>query len=225
MNKIVTLLAMLGVCLSLTACPASADQNTDGQWADARQVVAAGDSITWGGSPWARQRVPYPTALDALCGGECTVENAGHPGACLLYDGCQGYSRLMRQVLREDVWPTNPDTVIVSIGANDLGARLPTADLKRELRAIRADGARRGVEVLLATISPGRHFWPEDCEAQREELNAWIRTLPHVDFDAALANQNNQMRGRFNSGDDIHPSTAGYKSMAREAWRVLSADS
>lgn len=213
------LVTLLAVIFGLLANPAAAVERVEA--GPVPVVVTVGDSITWGGSPWNRQRVPYPAALDRMCGNTCDVQNAGHPGACLLLKDCY-YPERMRQTLAEKVWPRRPDTVIVSVGANDLGARLPTADLKREYRAIRADGAKHGVTVLLATISPGRHFWPPDCEAQRQELNDWIRTLPHVDFDRALANSNDQMRVRFDSGDGLHPSTLGYGSMAREAWRVLN---
>lgn len=218
MNIRLVLTAAFAVLVAtLTPACASASPKADQQ----EVIYAVGDSITYGGAPWDRQRVPYPTELNRLCGDECKVKNVGHPGACLLYEGCY-HPDLIREVLRREVWPNHPDRVIVSIGANDLGARLSTADLKNEYRAIRADGAAHGVEVLLATISPGRKFWPEDCEAQREKINDWIRTLPHVDFDAALANGEDQMRARFDSGDGLHPSSLGYKSMAREAWRVLA---
>lgn len=213
------LVTLFAVLFGLIAHPAEAVERTEA--GPVPVIVTAGDSITWGGSPWNRQRTPYPTALGNLCGNTCEVQNEGHPGACLLYTDCY-HPTTMRQELRENVWPQRPDVVIVSVGANDLGARLPTSALKREYRAIRADGAKHGVKVLLATISPGRHFWPEDCEAQRQEINAWIRTLPHVDFDAALANSGDQMRAQYDSGDGLHPSSLGYRSMAREAWRVLN---
>ena len=214
---IVTLLAVLATLLTH---PASASE-IRAKVERVPVVVTAGDSITWGGAPWDRQRVPYPTALERLGGNNIQVRNLGHPGACLLLEGCY-YPVRMREVLRREVWPKRPDVAIVSIGANDLGARLPTADLKREYRAIRADGARHGVKVLLGTITPGRKFWPPDCEAQRQELNDWIRTLPHVDFDRALDGGDQQMRARFDSGDGLHPSSLGYKTMAREAYRALS---
>lgn len=208
---------VLGLLLGLgIASPASASTGPG----DREKVFAVGDSITWGGSPWDRERVPYPTALENLCGDDCKVKNVGHPGACLLYDDCY-HPASIREVLRRQVWKHRPDTVIVSIGANDLGARLSTADLKAEYRAIRADGAKRGVKVLLATITPGREFWPPDCEAQRQKLNDWIRTLSHVDFDAALDNGDHQMRDRFDSGDGLHPSSTGYKRMADVAWRAV----
>lgn len=218
-----TLIALLAACsLGLTACPVAAEHGEGVARVQPQKVIAAGDSITWGGPPWAREGVQYPSELERLSGGELDVTNVGNPGACLLFDPCPGYKTLIRETLAEKVWPKHPDVVIVGIGANDLGARLPTSKLKAQYRAIRADGARAGVKVLLATISPGRHFWPPDCEAQRQELNAWIRTLPHVDFDAALANPADQMRGRFDSGDGLHPSSQGYRSMAREAWQVLA---
>lgn len=213
-TAVVALGLLLSVMLGTPAQAAEADTKPV-------KVFAVGDSITWGGSPWDRQRTPYPTALAQLCGDDCKVKNVGQPGACLLYEGC-GYKETIREVLQRKVWKHHPDTVIVSIGANDLGARLATYDLKAEYRAIRADGAKHGVNVLLATITPGRKFWPEDCEAQRQKLNAWIRTLPHVDFDAALSNNESQMRARFDSGDGVHPSSAGYKRMAVEAWRTMT---
>ena len=57
-------------------------------------------------------------------------------------------------------------------------------------------------------------------EEMRQEVNHWIRTTDliddYVDFDKALADPENPlcMLPRYDSGDHLHPSAAGYKAMA-----------
>lgn len=215
-----TLAALTALTFSLHASPAHAVERAAAVEGRPLLVISAGDSITWGGPPAARERTPYPAALDRLCGTACTVENVGHPGACLLLEGCY-YPVRIRDTLRSEVWNQHPDVVIVGIGTNDLIGHPTLASYRREIRAIQADGARHGSRVVVATIPPGR-VYPTDTENLRQSINAWIRTVGHVDFDAALVNNGHLLRRRYDSGDGLHPNSAGYRSMAREAWRVLS---
>ena len=80
------------------------------------------------------------------------------------------------------------------------------------------------ISAIGATITPfrGSTFYPSDdlTEASRQEINAWIRTPGNfdavVDFDALLRSAEDpaRMDARFDSGDHLHPSIAGYEAMA-----------
>jgi len=88
-----------------------------------------------------------------------------------------------------------------------------------------ARARENGIEVIGATITPfrGSTFYPSDdlTEASRQEINAWIRTPGNfdavVDFDAMLRSAEDpaRMDARFDSGDHLHPSIAGYEAMAK----------
>jgi lysophospholipase L1-like esterase len=188
-------------------------------------IYTAGDSITAGGPPWATQRTTYPEALAAACGNACEVTDGSHPGACLLLDGCF-YPTRMRQELAEQVWSRSarPDVVIVMIGANDLGGSNPTGAFIDRLRGIRRDGREADVRVVFATITPARHYWPQRCEDQRQEINAWIREQPRsIDFAAVLESTTGELRARYDSGDGLHPNSRAYRVMGRYAWSQLDA--
>ena len=63
---------------------------------------------------------------------------------------------------------------------------------------------------------------PPDREATRLALNRWIRSGGgfdgFIDFDAVLRNpaKPNELLPRFDSGDHVHPSDAGYAQMGNQ---------
>ena len=75
-----------------------------------------------------------------------------------------------------------------------------------------------GLRIFGATITPAS--LPPEREALRLAVNRWIRSGGGfdgvVDFDAALRNpaQVDELLPRFDSGDHVHPSDAGYAQMA-----------
>ena len=77
---------------------------------------------------------------------------------------------------------------------------------------------RQGVKVFGATLTPAG--LPEGREAIRLEVNRWIRSGGGfdgvVDFDAVLRDpaRPSVLQRRYDSGDGIHPSDAGYTAMA-----------
>ena len=60
----------------------------------------------------------------------------------------------------------------------------------------------------------------EHGEKQRQAVNQWIRTSKAydavIDFDKAIRDPNKPTRilPAYDSGDNLHPSDAGYKAMA-----------
>ncbi|WP_374457693.1 SGNH/GDSL hydrolase family protein [Nocardioides sp.] len=227
MNKLVAALAalLLGTILSTAGCANAGEPHRAAVGTAVPRIFTAGDSITAGGPPWAPQETSYPEALAAACGNECQVTNLGHPGACLLLDGCF-YPTRLRESLREQAWPgARPgDIAVVMIGANDLGGFNTTDAYVDRLRDIRRDGRKAGVRVVFGTITPAHEFWPPRCEEQRQEINAWIRQQPgSIDFASVLESSTGELRARYDSGDGLHPNSRAYRAMGRYAWKALAA--
>ena len=76
-----------------------------------------------------------------------------------------------------------------------------------------------GATILPFATSTTYHP-PAETEADRQAINAWIRTPGHfdavIDFDAALRDPANPARlaPAHDSGDGLHPSLDGYRAMA-----------
>jgi lysophospholipase L1-like esterase len=84
----------------------------------------------------------------------------------------------------------------------------------------------KGIKVIGATITPfkgeaniSRGYWTPEKAKVRDAVNAWIRSGKgfdsFVDFDKAVRDPANpdKILPAFDSGDQLHPSDAGYKAM------------
>jgi lysophospholipase L1-like esterase len=210
----------------------------------ARAVVVLGDSISDGlGSTLdANRRWPDLLAnrLNAKRAQGWGVVNMGISGNRVLSDGA-GQSALAR--FDRDVLATpGVQTLILLEGTNDLGisygqAEGPLGDLIKSMatgKNVTADAIIDGyrqliarahahrITVFIATIIPyGRSFYySADGEAQRQAINAWIRTSREadgvLDFDAVVRDpaKPNEMKEMFRAGDFLHGNDAGYAAMA-----------
>jgi lysophospholipase L1-like esterase len=98
------------------------------------------------------------------------------------------------------------------------------ADLIAAYRQMILRAHAQGVKVIGCTVTPyvGSDYYHPDAasEADRQALNAWIRTSKAfdavVDFDKAIRDPAHpeRMIPAYDSGDHLHPSAAGYKVMA-----------
>jgi lysophospholipase L1-like esterase len=88
-----------------------------------------------------------------------------------------------------------------------------------------AERARaHGICLIGATMTPyvgSDYYHPEaENEADRQELNQWIRSSgvfdAVADFDAALRDpaKPDRLKPVYDSGDHLHPSLAGYRALA-----------
>jgi lysophospholipase L1-like esterase len=162
------------------------------------------------------------------------VVNAGISGNRLLSNSpCYGeavLSRFERDALRQP----GVRTIIVLIGINDINfAAMParagldcdnphtevTADaLIRGYQRLIAQAHQRGIKIYGATLTPAS--LPPERESIRVAVNESIRSSRAfdgvVDFDRALRDpaRPDSLQRRFDSGDHIHPSDAGYAAMA-----------
>ncbi|WP_338340270.1 SGNH/GDSL hydrolase family protein [Burkholderia vietnamiensis] len=201
-------------------------------------VAAIGDSITDGLRSSLNRNHRWPDALArrlAAAGSDSVgVVNLGISGNRLLSDSaCYGTS-LAARYERDALSRSGVKAAIVLIGINDINfAAMPAragldcdsphtqvtaASLIDGYRRLIDAAHRRGVKVFGATLTPAA--LPAAREATRLEVNRWIRSGGGfdgvVDFDAALRDpaRPSVLQRRYDSGDGIHPSDAGYTAMA-----------
>ncbi|RQS73393.1 SGNH/GDSL hydrolase family protein [Burkholderia sp. Bp8963] len=201
-------------------------------------VAAIGDSITDGlrSSLNRNRRWPDALARRLVTSGADTlgVVNLGISGNRLLSDSACYGTALQSRFERDALSRSGVKAVILLIGINDINfAAMPpragldcdhphtqvTADaLIGGYRRLIDAAHRQGVKVFGATLTPAA--LPAGREAIRLEVNRWIRSGGEfdgvVDFDQALRDpaRPSVLQRRYDSGDGIHPSDAGYAAMA-----------
>lgn len=202
-----------------------------------RAVVAVGDSITDGNGSTTDANNRWPDLLARrlrAAGQPMGVVNAGIGGGRMLRDGLG--PNLVARFDRDVLGRAGVSHAIVMIGVNDLGnlhrnvsdepalrARL-LDDLRLAYRQLVQRAHERGVCVVGGTITPygGSDYYKPgpDNEADRRQLNDWIRTSGTfdavADFDAALRDPAapHLLHKTFDKGDGLHPSTAGLSALA-----------
>ena len=197
-------------------------------------VVTLGDSITDGALSTRDTNARWPDVLARrLQANKKTaglgVLNEGIGGNRILHDttGPSALARFDRDVLAQ----AGAKYLIVMEGINDIGnATSPTnphdlvtaEDIIAGLSQLSIRAHTHGIKVFGATLTPfvGAKYQSADGEAMRQAVNTWIRSTSQfdgvIDFDKATTDVTHP--GMFqvldDSGDHLHPSDAGYKSMA-----------
>jgi lysophospholipase L1-like esterase len=203
-------------------------------------VVAFGDSITdgIGSTPGANQRWPDFLArrLDATYGAEAPgVLDEGIGGNRVLNpSACYGPSAVTR--FNQDVLDQpGVRAVIVLEGINDIGysqdadvgclaptTNVSAAQIIGGYRKMIAMAHAHGIKIIGATLTPfeSSWFWTAGGQAKWTAVNHWILTSGAfdgvVDFAHVLGvpGHPNDVDPRYDSGDGLHPSDAGYQAMA-----------
>ncbi len=197
-------------------------------------VIPFGDSITDGYRSTSDNNSRWPDDLARrLAGSRKTrqdgVMNEGISGNRVLHDGAgpSALARFDRDVLSQ----AGARYVILLEGINDIGAAtqnqhphdvITATDLIQGLSILAARAHTRGLKVIGATLTPyvGAGYESAAGEAMRQQVNQWIRTSNQidgvVDFDKATRDPQHPERfnPKYDSGDHLHPSDAGYKAMA-----------
>jgi lysophospholipase L1-like esterase len=205
----------------------------------AASIVALGDSITDGHATTTNGNDRWTDVLaERLQASPAThniaVLNQGIGGNNLLTDGLgpNALARFDRDVIAQ----TGVRWLIVFEGINDLGHLSRIGDVAPEDHAAlvaRILGAYQqiivrahahGIRVIGATITPdgGSGFYHPGpaSEADRQTINAWIRTPGHfddvIDFDKVVRDpaHPDRLLPTEDCGDHLHPNPAGYKAMA-----------
>jgi lysophospholipase L1-like esterase len=202
-------------------------------------IVALGDSITDGASARPDKNERWTDVLEKrllASHNQVAVLNAGIGGNRVLTSspcwGANALARLGRDVLSQ----AGINAVVLFEGTNDIGqpdtppgnigpclSRTPvTADeIIAGYKQIIARSHARGLKIFGATILPYQGFpaWTTQGEAKRVAVNQWVRTSGAfdgvIDFDAALRDRTNpaRMAAEYDSGDHLHPGTAGHEVM------------
>ena len=205
----------------------------------AASIVILGDSITDGRGSTTNGNDRWPDNLARRLQASpatqmLSVLNAGIGGNRLLLDvkGPNALARFDRDVLAQ----AGVRSLIVLEGINDLGTLTADHEVSAEehpslvrrmigaYEQIVMRARARGIKVIGTTITPnmdnaGYHPTPTN-EADRQAVNAWIRTPGHfdalVDFDKIVRDpaRPDHLLAAYDSGDHLHPSPAGYRAMA-----------
>jgi lysophospholipase L1-like esterase len=192
-------------------------------------VVTFGDSITDGTASTPGKDHRWPDRLAerltaALKGRAAAVNDAAISGNQVIGGGrlaIFGQSALTR--FDRDVLSIPGAThVTVLEGVNDLGMSRASAEpIIAGYRQLIARAHAHGLKIIAATILPyeGAAYYSAQGEAERQKINAWIRTGHAfdgvIDFDAAMRDpaKPGKLRADLQSGDWLHPNDAGYKVM------------
>ena len=201
-------------------------------------IAAIGDSITDGMRSSLNRNQRWPDAfarrLAESGNGSTSILNLGISGNRLLSDSpCYG-DALVRRFDRDVLAHPGVKAVVLLIGINDINfpAMPPRAGLDCDFphtpvtaqsliagyQQVIAAAHRHGMRIFGATLTPAS--LPRDREEIRQAVNRWLRTSGAfdgvVDFDGALRDpaRPDRLLPRYDSGDHIHPSDAGYAAMA-----------
>lgn len=207
-----------------------------------RTIVCFGDSITAQNWPdelslLAAAQAHQPTAVVRRAASGCRVLRQ--------YDSLKYDSYGLKADIRlaHELPVSGADTIIIQEGINDIihpvgveenpfrpWSELPTAEeLIEGLTACIRTARSHGLKVYLGTLLPieGWRTYALFREDLRQAVNDWIRTTPLcdgcIDFDAVLRDPDRPTAflPAYDSGDHLHPSSAGYRRMAAEAAAIL----
>lgn len=196
-------------------------------------VVAFGDSITDGAYSTVDANHRWPDYLAQKLSQrkgpeQLGVLDEGIDGNRILNDGWaqNALARFDRDVTAQ----SGVRYLIVLEGINDIGRlshpRAPAddisvLDLETGLKQLVDRAHTYNIKVIGATLTPykGAGYYSEKGEAVRAALNQWIRTSGTfdgvADFDQVTRDPSNpqQYLPKYDHGDHLHPSDAGYEAM------------
>ena len=200
-------------------------------------VVAFGDSITDGVGSTQDANMRWPDDLAERLQADAKlssigVANAGIAGNHILHDGI-GPSALSR-FDRDALDKPGVRWIVLLEGINDIGGsgyaweakdKISAQQLIDGMKTLIARAHARHVKIYGATMTPyGGSGWPYHSvagEKTREEVNEWIRHGGAfdgvVDFDQVIRDPSapEKMLPAYDSGDHLHPNSAGYRAMAQ----------
>lgn len=209
-------------------------------------LVTFGDSITDGVGSKENANDRWPDYLAARLQADAKlksigVANAGIGGNRILHDnyGPSALARFERDALDKP----GVHWIVLLEGINDIGGsgyaweskdKITAQQLIDGMKTLIARAHARHVKIYGATLTPyGGSGWPYHSvagEKTRQQVNAWIRSPGAfdgvVDFDKTVRDPAapEKMLAAYDSGDHLHPNSAGYRAMANAVDLSLFAD-
>ena len=206
----------------------------------AHTLVVLGDSVADGvgaandrNARWTDFLAARLQANPALA--SLAVINAGIAGNRLLSDavapfvGPSALSRFQRDALDKH----GVRWIVLHEGINDIATatltrrpqdQVTAAQIIEGMRTLAARARAQRIKIGVGTLLPfegTKGFYSAAAEAERQKVNAWIRTSGAfdavLDFDLVLRDPDHpdRLRPDFDSGDHLHPNEEGYKLMAK----------
>ncbi len=194
-------------------------------------VVAFGDSITDGAGSTPETNRRWPDVLAPLLAANkktkaLAVVNEGIGGNRILHEGAgpSALDRFDRDVLSQP----GVAYVIMLEGINDIGNMhrgpadaITTQQLVDAFTTLANRAHAKGVKFIAATMTPynGAKYYSDDGEQIRQQVNTFLRASKLVDgvvdFDKATRDPDHPDRllPKYDHGDHLHPSDAGYAVM------------
>lgn len=110
----------------------------------------------------------------------------------------------------------------IGFGADNPAASVSAKEIIHGHKQIIARAHAAGLDIFGATLTPfeGAPYYSQSGAEKRQAVNEFIRTSNEydgvIDFDKALRDpeQPKRLRPKYDSGDHLHPSDAGYRAMA-----------
>ena len=201
-------------------------------------IAAIGDSITDGYGVKPERNTRWPDVLAQRLRARAATQaigvvNAGIGGNRVLLDGLG--PNLLARFDRDVIARSGVRWAIVLEGVNDLGVLTRdapatpaqhaalVAQLKAGFTQLVARAHAHGITVIGGTVMPfgaNTYYHPDAAnEADRQAVNAFIRTAgvfdAVIDFDRSMRDpaHPDRLSPRYDSGDHLHPSEAGYRTM------------
>jgi lysophospholipase L1-like esterase len=189
-------------------------------------VIAIGDSITAGmGTPSNTDTQWTSYLADQIAPTGIGVINEGITTDQVIASASGAPSIESRW--QHDVLDTpGAQAVIDAGGINDLRAGVSAATLEAAQTSLAASAHAAGIKVFFTTLTPCAGVTSEPCtatfETQRLAYNAWVRAGAggledgYCDFNAAVTGGGSPaaLASAYDSGDHIHPNSAGNAVMA-----------
>lgn len=193
------------------------------------KVACVGNSITYGTLVPQRETNAYPAQLGRMLGPGFEVGNFGRPGATLLNNGHNPYSK--SQECR-DALAFKPDILVVHLGVNDTDPRnWPNhnsefvGDYLRLIDGFKAQNPK--LRVIIANLTPITSKHPRFKSGTRDwrlEIRKTIVKVAEL-AGAELIDFNDGLRDRQNLlSDGIHPDDKGAAILADCVYRAITGN-
>lgn len=218
-SKAAVLAILTALLVALFTAYAPAPTAAAARYADRAFVVTAGDSLVSGSG--ARKRESWPAIFEDVSARTSRVKNVAVGGSCLVAPVC---GDVLSDHFDESVLALKPDLVIVGSGRNDL-CHVTTRDLIAGYKGLQGRAASAGVPIRFTTITPVNSDWQWPCEAQRIEINEWLRTQPGtLDLESRVSTPSGQLRSKYAYSDGLHMNATGYAAAGRYVSRSMGPE-